>query len=105
MRMVFITPCKDCILAEIREKASPSLNNYIRQNNAWIKWEQKQDVNGKGRLQWYIVVNTSAYKDIRASSFASVICEKEGFSPSSRICPHDLYYEDFVKYFSKYQGI
>ena len=101
MRMVLITPCKDCLLAEIREKASENLNNIIRQTK-WLSWKQQRDVNGKGRLQWYIVADTTIDKENRLKQFAQILCEIEKYEPSSRICPHDLYYEDFEKYFEEY---
>ena len=97
MKMMFITPCKDCVLAEIREKASVSLNSIIRQTS-WLSWKQMKDVNGKGRLQWYIVVDTSFDKENRLQQFVQIISE-EGYSTRSRICPHDLYYEDYERYF------
>lgn len=101
MRMVFITPCKDCLLVEFREKASFDLNNIIRQTD-WLKWKQMNDVNGKGRLQWYVVVDTTSDKDKRLKYIAKILCEDENYVPSSRICPHDLYYEDYVNYFDAY---
>lgn len=97
MKMVFITPCKDYVLTELREKASVNLNSIIRQT-PWLSWKQMNDVNGKGRKQWYIVINTSVDKDNRLKQFAKII-EDEGYTPSSRICPHDLYYEDYERYF------
>ena len=98
MRFVGITPRKDCLLAELREKASTGLNNVIRQT-PWLKWLQMKDVNGKGRMQWYIVVDTTSDKENRLRTFAAIL-DKEGYSPSSRICPHDNYYEDSEKYFT-----
>ena len=101
MRMVLITPCKDCLLAEIREKASANLNNIIRQTK-WLSWKQQWDVNGKGRMQWYIAADTTVDKENQLKQFAKMLCEIEKYEPSSRICPHDLYYEDFEKYFEEY---
>ena len=97
MKMMFITPCKDCVLAEIREKASVKLNSIIRQTS-WLSWKQMKDVNGKGRLQWYIVIDTSFDKENRLQQFVKII-EEEGYYSSPRICPHDLYYEDYERYF------
>ncbi len=101
-RIVYITPRKDDVLAEIREKASDILNNIIRQYE-WLKWKKMKDVNGKGREQWYIIADTSKDKDSRLSKFSEILCNIENFEPSPRICPHDLYYEDFEKYFDKYR--
>ena len=103
MKNVYITPCQTCLLAEFREKVSEQLNEIVRQTN-WIKWKQMKDVNGKGKLQWYLVVDTTADKDSRLTEFAKLLCEKEGFDPAVRICPHDLYYEDYEKYFGKYDS-
>lgn len=101
MKTVFITPCKDCLLAELREKASDNLNSIINQTK-WLKWKQMRDVNGKGRMQWYIVADTTFEKEKRLLRFAEILCDIERYEPHSRICPHDLYYEDFEKYFAKY---
>lgn len=100
MRCVFITPCKDCLLVEMREKSSANLRGIIVRT-PWLKWEQRKDVNGKGHLQWYIVVDTMVDKDSRLKEIAKVLCEDEGFTASSRICPHDSYYED-MKFFPGY---
>ena len=100
MKYVYITPCKDCLLAELREKASPILRNIIK-STPWMKWEKRKDVNGKGRMQWYIVVDTTADKEERIKKFAELMCGCEGYAPWSRICPHDLYYED-MHFFSEY---
>ncbi len=102
MKLVLITPCKEYLLAEILEKASENLNTIIR-NTPWLKWKQMWDVNGKGRMQWYIVVDTTLNKEERLKYFAKLVCEIEHYEPSSRICPHDLYYEDFEKYFEVYR--
>ena len=99
MKYVLITPCKDCVLAEISEKASAKLNQTIRQTK-WLSWKHIHDVNGKDRLQWYIAADTTEDKENRLIQFAALLCEEEGYEPSSRICPHDLYYEDYEKYFS-----
>lgn len=101
MKTVFITPCKDCLLAEFREKVSDNLNSIISQTK-WLKWKQMRDVNGKGRMQWYIVADTTFNKEDRLSQFARILCEDESYTPHSRICPHDLYYEDYEKYFLHY---
>lgn len=61
-----------------------------------------RDVNGKGRMQWYIVADTTFEKEKRLFRFAEILCDNERYEPHSRICPHDLYYEDFEKYFAKY---
>lgn len=100
MKMIYITPCKDCVLAELREKASDSLKNIIQQTQ-WLSWRPMDDVNGRGRKQWYIVIDTSFDKESRLKQFAKII-EDEGYIPSSRICPHDLYYEDYEKYFNNF---
>lgn len=102
MKSVLITPCKECLLAEFREKVSNNLNCIVRQTD-WLKWEQMRDVNGKGRMQWYIVADTTLDKEKRLLQFAKILCELEGYEPFSRICPHDLYYEDFEKYFAEYR--
>lgn len=101
MRRVFITPCKECLLAELREKASANLNGIIKQTE-WLQWKQMNDVNGKGRKQWYIVVDTTSDKEKRLLQFAKIMCEEECYVPSSRICPHDLYYEDYEIFFTDY---
>ncbi len=38
MKYVLITPCKDCVLAEIPEKASAKLNQTIKQTK-WLSWK------------------------------------------------------------------
>ena len=101
MKKIYITPYPNCLLAEFKEKASVQLNNAVRQTG-WIKWRRIKDVNGKSRPQWYLVADTTSDKDNRLTEFAKLLCEKEGYDPSSRICPHDLYYEDYEKFFSKY---
>lgn len=101
MKIVYITPCKDYLLAEFRERASINLNNIIRRTE-WLSWKQMDDVNGKGRKQWYIVADTRIDKDNRLSQFAKILCKDEKYIPSSRLCPHDLYYEDYEMYFSCY---
>ena len=103
MNIVYITPCQNCLLAEFREKVSERLNISIRQTS-WIKWKQLRDVNGKGRMQWYLVVDTTVDKDNRLVQFAKMLCENEGYEPSVRICPHDFYYEDYENFFSKYES-
>ena len=103
MRTVYITPCQNCLLAEFREKASEQLNTIVRQTN-WIKWKQMKDINGKGVMQWYLVADTTSDKDSRLTEFAKLLCEKEGYDPSARICPHDLYYDDYERFFGKYES-
>ena len=98
MKSVYITPRKNSLLAELRTKASIGLNNVVRQT-PWLKWSQMKDVNGKGRMQWYIVVDTSIDKESRLTWFAKLLAS-EGYTPSCRICPHDNYYEDYQNYFS-----
>lgn len=102
MKLVFITPCQNDLLVEIPRKASEELSALIKKV-PWLIWKEMQDVNGRGKRQWYIVVDTSVNKEKRLKYFARFICEKEGYEPSSRIHPHDLYYEDFEKYFSCYK--
>lgn len=102
MKNVFITPCKDYLLAEFREKVSMNLNSIVKYTE-WLKWKQMKDVNGKGRMQWYIVADTTSDKENRLLQFAKILCNDERYIPSSRICPHDLYYEDFEKYFEEYR--
>lgn len=102
MKLVYITPCKDFLLAEIHEKSSEQLRNAIRQTE-WLSWKKMKDVNGKAREQWYIVVDTSVDKESRLTQFAKILCDDEGYMPSSRICPHDWYYEDYQKYFEEYK--
>lgn len=97
MKIMFITPCKDCVLAEVRESAPYKLKTIIRQTS-WLSWKKMKDVNGKARDQWYIVIDTSFDKENRLKQFAKII-EDEGYYTSSKICPHDLYYEDYEKYF------
>ena len=46
---------------------------------------------------------TTLNKEERLKYFAKLVCEIEHYEPSSRICPHDLYYEDFEKYFEVYR--
>ena len=103
MKLILITPSKDCLYAEILEKASEKLNAFIRQTS-WLRWEKKKDINGKNKQTWYIVVDTSAEKEKRLAEFAEVVCVLEHFEPSPRICPHDLYYEDFEQYFESYRA-
>lgn len=102
MKYVFITPCQSELLVEFRERASNNVHSFVRQNY-WIKWQQRDIVNGTGCKQWYLVVDTTVDKDNRLAHFAKMLCETEGYYPSSRICPHDWYYEDFENYFSKYK--
>ena len=103
MRTVYITPCQNYLLAEFREKTSEELNRIVKRTE-WIKWKQMKDVNGKGRVQWYLVADTTYEKDNRLAEFAKLLCEKEGYYPSVRICPHDLYYDDYEKFFGKYES-
>ena len=103
MKKVYITPCQNCLLAEFREKVSDQLNNIVRQI-AWIKWKKMKDVNGKDRPQWYLVADTTLDKENRLIQFAKLLCEVEGYDPSARICPHDLYYEDYENFFGKYES-
>lgn len=103
MKQIYLTPWKDCLYAEIREKASPSLNNFIR-ITPWVKWQQLRDINGKGRMQWYIVVDTTADTEKRLSVFADYVCRMEGYEAVCKICPHDLNYE-YMKYFPGYDNI
>ena len=100
MNIAYITPCKDYLLAELREKASVNLRSIIART-PWLSWKRMYDVNGKGRMQWYIVVDTTIDKEKRLSYFSNILCDKEGYEPSSRLCPHDLYYDD-LKYFPGY---
>lgn len=93
MKRVFITPCKDYLLVELREKASSNLKGIIKETE-WLQWKQMKDVNGKRRKQWYIVVDTISEKEQRLLHFAKILREDEHYTFSSRICPHDLYYED-----------
>lgn len=102
MKCVLITPCEKYLLAEFREKVSPELNAVISRTE-WLRWRQMKDVNGSGRMQWYIAADTTFDKDNRLIQFAKILCENEGYQPSSRICPHDLYYEDYKKYFEDYE--
>ena len=102
MKMILITPSKDCLYAEILEKASDNLNCFIRQKH-WLKWKKRLDINGKRKMQWYIVVDITSEKDKRLSDFSDFVCNVEHYEPSPRICPHDLYYEDFVQYFEPYR--
>ena len=97
MSAVYITPCKDCLLAELRTRASVGLNNAVEQK-PWLKWERMKDVNGRNGMQWYIVVDTTVDKEQRLTIFARLL-KSEGYEASCRICPHDNYYEDFQKYF------
>ena len=97
MRYAGITPCKDCLLTEFREKATFNLNQIVRRTD-WLKWKQMNDVNGKNRMQWYIVVDTTTDKEKRLTEFANILRE-EGYSTFVRIEPHDAYYEDYEKYF------
>ena len=62
-----------------------------------------KNINGKTCERWYIVVDTTIDKEKRLMQFAKFICDVEGYAPSSRICPHDLYYEDFSDYFECYK--
>ena len=101
MKIVLITPCKDYLLAELREKASKNLTSIIKQTE-WLKWQQMIDVNGKGVMQWYIV-DTTCDKEKRLTQFAKILCDIEHYKPSPRICPNDSYYEDFEKYFDEYR--
>ena len=103
MKKVYITPCKNCLLAEFREKVSTELNSIIRQTG-WIKWKQMKDVNGKGRMQWYLVADTTIDKEDRLMQFAKLLCEAEGYDPCVRICPHDPYYDDYEKFFGEYES-
>ena len=102
MKCVFITPLKDCLLAELTEKSSDNLNDLIRRI-LWLRWKKMKDVNGKNCQRLYIVVDTTEEKEKRLSQFARLICEVEGYTPSPRICPHDLYYEDYCDYFECYK--
>ncbi len=102
MKKVYITPCQNYLLAEFRERVSECLNITVSNTN-WITWKQMKDVNGKDRKQWYLVADTTADKDNRLTQFAELLCEKEGYEPSVRICPHDSYYEDYENFFSKYE--
>ncbi len=102
MRSVYITPCEFYLLAEFREKISANLSNKIKQI-PWIRWKQMKDVNGKGRMQWYLAVDKTTDKSIRLTQFAKLLCEEESYFPFSRICPHDLYYEDYRMYFEEYE--
>ena len=57
----------------------------------------------------FIVVSTlllkkRSEKDKRLSDFSNFVCNIEHYEPSPRICPHDLYYEDFVQYFEPYRN-
>lgn len=97
MQSVYITPCNNFLLAELRTKASSCLNNTVRQT-PWLKWAQMKDVNGSGRMQWYIVVDTSVDKESRLTWFAKFL-KSEGYTASCRICPHDNHYEDYQNYF------
>ena len=103
MKKVYITPCQNYLLAEFREKVSTELNSIIRQTG-WIKWKQMKDVNGKGRMQWYLVADTTIDKEDRLMQFAKLLCEAEGYDPCVRICPHDPYYDDYEKFFGKYEA-
>jgi hypothetical protein len=102
MKYVFITPCENCVLAEFRQKVSENLRQIVNQT-PWLRWENMRDVNGKGHMQWYIVADTSSDKENRLTEFAEILCNKEQYYPSPRICPHDLYYEDFECFFQKYK--
>jgi hypothetical protein len=98
MSAVYITPCKDYLLAELRTRASVGLNNAVKQT-PWLKWTNKPDVNGRSCMQWYIVVDTTVDKEQRLIFFARLL-KSEGYEASCRICPHDNYYEDYQKYFA-----
>ena len=102
MKKVYITPCQNYLLAEFRERVSERLNSTVSNTN-WITWKQMKDVNGKDRKQWYLVADITSDKENRLTQFAELLCEKEGYEPSVRICPHDLYYEDYENFFSKYE--
>lgn len=101
LKYVLITPCKNYLLAELCEKASSNLNKIINQTKQ-LKWKKTKDVNGKDREQFYIVADTTLDKEYRLTQFAKILCEDEKYKPHSRICLHDLYYEDYEKYFSPY---